>query len=530
MKITFIKYATIFLLLVVSLAGCENLEDTYSDYRGDGPERYLSAIYDLKGNPQWKSVLLTWNLKPDPGRTAIMVKWTKDKQSDSVLIDKESTSYLVEELINYEYEFSVNAVEEVDGKVTKRSLGDPVNVCPYTNESEEVMLFGRMVNKQFNVADKQLFVSFDEWVDGLIELKIGYFEKGDATEKFWSCKSDEVENRLPKGKLCGLIGEDIDFSKEIKVYRKGVIKEFGDMELDLEPVVLYFDLPVFESDFAQEVRQALDLNGEIKWGDIENVTALHINYDQVSLVDVLLFKNLKEIYLGRERYLATGTEDEVRSTLEPTKVELSIEALRVAAEELGVKIYHYGKHYFDEVPDFFILKNAHSEVPALDLLNTADWDITVEPGDALGFDSGLKNLLKDDNSYWLPQPKILLREHVIEIDMKQERSISGFKIVQAPDFGDKNIYRPGEVKIEVETAPGLGVWEPVTFHEKKTLGAGKGETTIVYLNKDKGVKNAQKVRFKISDNFYKNQWNYDLNTYSNYYNVVLSTIMVINGN
>lgn len=88
MKELFFKYAVILVLLAGYLTGCEKLEDTYSKHTGDGPEQYLTKIYDLKGEPKWLSVLLTWNLKLDPGRTAIMVEWTDDEKTDSVIIDR----------------------------------------------------------------------------------------------------------------------------------------------------------------------------------------------------------------------------------------------------------------------------------------------------------------------------------------------------------------------------------------------------------------------------------------------------------
>ena len=525
MKELFFKYAVILVLLAGYLTGCEKLEDTYSKHTGDGPEQYLTKIYDLKGEPKWLSVLLTWNLKLDPGRTAIMVEWTDDEKTDSVIIDRDSESYLVEGLKNYEYTFRVSAIEQKEGEIIKQSLGDPVYVRPYTSASEELLLFTRVVNKQFQVADKYLFVAFDEWADNLIAFKIGYFEKGSETEQFWEVGPEDRENSWPKGKSYALIGENIDFTKPVKVYRKGKIAILDDMILDLDPIELSFNVPSFESDFAADVRNRLDLLGEIKQDDIKNVEILDIDYDQISLIDVLHFPNLKELHLGRNRYLALGTEDRVRSSL--SNKELSIGALNVIAEKLGVKIYHYGNHYFDVVPDFFTEKNKLSEQPMLAFMDATNWDISVSPADALGYDSGAKNLLVDNDSYWLPQPTTQIRTHVIEIDMKQEETIAGFKIVQTKDFGDPDASRPETLSIEVET--GSGQWATATFSKSTTLGNGEGETTIVYLNKDKGTKTVQKIRITVSDDFYKQGYDSSWN-WVDFYNVTLSSIMVIKGN
>lgn len=41
-----------------------------------------------------------------------MVEWTDDEKTDSVIIDRESESYLVEGLKNYEYTFKVCATRK----------------------------------------------------------------------------------------------------------------------------------------------------------------------------------------------------------------------------------------------------------------------------------------------------------------------------------------------------------------------------------------------------------------------------------
>ena len=281
----------LFLLFVGFMTSCEKLEDTYSEYRGDGPIQYLTKIYNLTASPQWLSVELNWELKLDPGRTAIMIKWTDDEKSDSVLIDKESTSYVVKNLKNYEYSFNVYAVEKNDEQIVKYSLGDPVYARPYTYESDELLLFTRVVNKSFKVADKSIFVVFEEWADNLISFKIGYYEKNNNTEQFWNVNPEDKIGHFPFGKACAMIGTNIDFSKPINVYRTGRIAFVDDMELELNPIELFFNVPSFDSNFAAEVRSQFDLQGEIQQTDINDITSLCIDYDQISLADVLHFPN-----------------------------------------------------------------------------------------------------------------------------------------------------------------------------------------------------------------------------------------------
>lgn len=523
MRGLFLKYAMILVLLAGLMASCgESLEDTYSDYTGDGPEQYLTKIYDLQGTPRWMSVSLTWNLKLDPGRTAILVEWTDDEKTDSVIIDRNSTSYTVEGLKNYEYELGVYAIEQAEnGEIIKRSIGDPVYVRPYSYASDELILFSRVVRKQFNVADKQLFVTFEEWMDNLISFKIGYYEKNNPTEQFWEANPEDRIGNYPNGQPYALIGTDVDFSQSIKVYRTGKIAVVGDLVLEMEPVYLYFELPTFESDFAVEVRNKLDLFGEIQKADIADVEVLEIDYDQVSLADILHFQNLKELHLGRNRILAAGTESTYRSTL--TDQAVSEAALRVA-KEAGVKIYHYGNHYFNTVPDFFAEKNLVAVAPTLTFLDPSDWSISVTPRDLMEYNSGLENLLVDDATYWLPQSSASVREHVIEIDFGKEESIAGFKIAQANIA--TAIQCPEQIRIEMQLS--IGQWVAAAYQENTTLGTGKGETTVVYLDKNKASKKCSKIRLRVSDLFfekgYDSSWNY-----IDFYNIALGSFMVIEG-
>ena len=55
------------LFVFFALAGCDDLEDTYSDYAGDGQIRYLTKCSDVKIVPGWeklnmngKIVLIPW--------------------------------------------------------------------------------------------------------------------------------------------------------------------------------------------------------------------------------------------------------------------------------------------------------------------------------------------------------------------------------------------------------------------------------------------------------------------------------------
>lgn len=66
----------LFILFAVCLAiGCEDLEDTYSDYAGDGAIRYLGSAENLSIHPGWKRLLVKWTNSVDPAIDHIKLQW-----------------------------------------------------------------------------------------------------------------------------------------------------------------------------------------------------------------------------------------------------------------------------------------------------------------------------------------------------------------------------------------------------------------------------------------------------------------------
>ena len=60
------------------MVSCESLEDTYKDYAGDGPIRYLGKCMDLTVQPGWNRLIVSWTNSADPVIDKIKVTWSKD--------------------------------------------------------------------------------------------------------------------------------------------------------------------------------------------------------------------------------------------------------------------------------------------------------------------------------------------------------------------------------------------------------------------------------------------------------------------
>ena len=61
------------LLPLLIFGGCESLEDTYKDYAGDGPIRYLVKCDDLDVKAGWNRLVVSWKSVDDP----IIDKWDR---------------------------------------------------------------------------------------------------------------------------------------------------------------------------------------------------------------------------------------------------------------------------------------------------------------------------------------------------------------------------------------------------------------------------------------------------------------------
>ena len=71
------KKIYLWLLLPLSIfGGCESLEDTYKDYAGDGPIRYLVKCDDLDVKAGWNRLVVSWKSVDDPIIDKVKVSWT----------------------------------------------------------------------------------------------------------------------------------------------------------------------------------------------------------------------------------------------------------------------------------------------------------------------------------------------------------------------------------------------------------------------------------------------------------------------
>ncbi|MFI1772274.1 DUF4998 domain-containing protein [Thalassobellus citreus] len=498
-------YAILPLFLVSLFFSCESLEDTYSDYSGDGPIRYLSKVYNVEGIAGWEEVTLKWENKTDVARDAILIEWKDDNVTMDTIIDKNATSCVIPGLENYEYSFSISSISyEEDNTIAGSSLKTTIYERPYTYEHEELSAFTRVVVKQFKVGNENLLLFFDSWKDNLLSVEIGYYKTNETTETRLELSKEFLESKYwPNGNKYLLISE-IDLTKDVNVYRTGTIESIKDNDpdfsIEFSTITLNLDVLAFNSDFQAQVQNFLNVS-ELDASTISEVETLEFDQDLTSLEDLLYFPNLKTVYLGKNRYLSPDYVYDFLAQSTLKEKELSLAALSVAHDVLELDVQQYNDHYFEfyEAPEWFV-RLENPTLPMLDFYEvTALWSHVVTPADQVGYDSFSSSLFDGDSySDWNPLVGDDLRVHRIEIDLGEEVDIRGFTVVQSL-FADSSIL-PTSIKIEI--AESGGQYQLVASKEEIPLGDSNGETTLIYLNKTQETQKVRRIRFYLTDKDY----------------------------
>ena len=106
------KYLVGWWMLLALLASCnESLEDTYSDYAGDGKIRYVAKCTEVHATPGWERLLVEWINGTDATVDKIKVIWSCEDLKDSVLLPSTAESYELKNLTNGTYRFDVSAID-----------------------------------------------------------------------------------------------------------------------------------------------------------------------------------------------------------------------------------------------------------------------------------------------------------------------------------------------------------------------------------------------------------------------------------
>lgn len=480
----------IYLLLGVvflSLIGCqESLEDTYSDFTGDGPVRYVGMCTGVSVESGWKRLTVRWENSLDPNIVNNKITCISDTREFDTLVSAAATECVIHGLEDASYEVKVQSVDD------KGNLSLTTNEVrfgrPYTDTHEEVLGFTRGILKHFFVGNN-LVLFYGTWNENIDRFWLEYTrtdgEKGD----------DYVLDQEEFAKGYALL-EGVDTGKPIVLHRKGRLADCPDV-IPFPDYTLTGE-PVLRSDFKQAM---LERYGETEFkSEFMNRGELELDYNLVSMEDILSFPKLEKLVLGKNRYM-TGDRKTNSSELDASKMELNLFCLQVARNVLGLQIDRYNEHYFpvgtEEVED----KNDENleDLEKVKILDTEGWTVKCLPA----VPEFSENVLLDDNAdtYWNPLAEQSARSFELTIDMGKKLKLDGLKMQQA-NVGGLNInFLPESMTIRVS---GDGyTWTNPTYVENSTLGNAPGEITLIRFDRQLEVRY---VRVEISEKRFNNSF------------------------
>ena len=460
------KYIGLFFVMLVAVS-CDSLEDTYKDYAGDGPIRYIGKCTDLDVKPGWNRLTVSWTNSPDPIIDKILVTWSKDNDVRECVLDRGVSEYDITGVDDGNYEITVCSVDK-DGNT---SLKSTIYGRPYTPAHEMVQSFTRVVSNHYFIKNR-LVLLFQGWEDNVTEAHLTY------------TKTDGTPGRLDLDralvdKLYYLLPDAIDSTKPVELYRSGHIVGCND-EIVFDSATLE-NVRLFNADFKQEMKRQLGFDEDIPDSWADSVEEIYFDRTIGNLSDLLYLTNLKKVVLGKHRYIRDEMVDDTSKSqskiYDPALSDFVLATLHELNPDFIVE--RYNKHYSSLATGSYIREMGQTSVPAYDYINLSGLRFTSDPEDTGGYLSYLENLTDNDiDTSWEPAGTRELTTYNLTVNLGQMRTLHGLKLVQTYFTNiNKRSWCPSMLRVFV--SDDNETWRIPTYVEEIELGDSTGEINIV---------------------------------------------------
>lgn len=489
------KYILNLFAATALFASCnESLEDTYSDYAGDGKIRYVARCMDLRVTPGWHRLKVTWVNGTDAMIDKIKIRWSSEDLKDSTLLPGTSTSFELKNVTDGNYRFDVYAMDSIGNL----SLRETVSGRPYTRDHEVMLAFTRGIVKSYFLDNKMIFFS-DQWNKNIEEMYLKYKTPEGKTERY------TFEEGKSYNTLVTIENVSMNPKDTIYLFRKGRLEDCLDIvEFDSLAVSRKKNFSGFVHAIKRRYGYSMDSDSDaVKFEKfVEEVETLDFDYDIETFEDVLHCPNLKLLRFCPNRYLDQVNKFVSEATTSKLlgSPEKSVTVLKKANELLGMTIECYGGRYnpylepYECGIDDFWEKPMDMETWEEGYPSLPDDLVYLEKEDFKEYDNGyrilctpkdihakLDDLLDDDyTTIWVTTASSRMRTHELRMELNEETEINGVKVVQALYFpwgdGDAAIV---PAAITAQTSLDGTNWEDVTFLSSNDLGRDSGETTLL---------------------------------------------------
>lgn len=517
------------MLAALFVVGCEDLEDTYSEYAGDGMIRYVGKNSDLTVDPGWYRLKVKWKDNLDAAIAKVKITYQAETDAEPTVIyvePKDITesanlmdSIYLENLSDAVYTINVSnvSVDSVESMVTT------AYARPYTESHEDLRSFSRGIINFYPIDNRKMVVYIDEENSNIKKMVLNFYDM-EGNKHEWDIR-DKMRNAWGAVDLITMFllpeeeGVNIDFTKPLTIDRRGLLDGCIDT-ITFVPDTLDMSERVWSAGFTRWLTNEFGANYTEE--DINSVTRIELDYDLVTMRDLFYFPNLKEVVLGKNRYIEERFANVNPSTTDEYTALLTLQFLR---DTRGVTTERYNDQYFGEFYGYkwtellagyeidadLITEMGNSNmdnIPAITPLDTTGWEITCSDTLYNGYKSNGAGYLLDGRVDTYFEPGLTGSATVIEVefDMKETRTLNGIKVVQptttldpddsgtSAEFETFMSYLLQSVKVEV-SADGY-TWEDATHEDGGiTIGNAPGEITFIELPEPKQV---QYIRFTVA--------------------------------
>ena len=489
-------------ILFIFIVSCsESLEDTYSDYSGDGKIRYVGKCSDMSIKAGWCRLQVNWKNSTDAVIDKIKVSWEAEEVLHDTLLPRDATFCDIKNLTDAVYRVDVCAVD-VNGK---ESLAITDYARPYSYEHEAVRSFSRVISKYYYLDDNLVYY-IDNWNDSIVEAKICYTNSNSGAKEEFILTKEEASKGL-------LRLENVNCQKPITIARSGRLDGCSDL-INFADYTLTNER-IYSSDFKLLVQIKYGLKNENEEQKrifdhfVDTVKVLEFDYDIASFEDLFYCSKLEKIILGKNRYLSLQNPNKVDISVCANE-ERSLECLDLLNDVRGVVIERYNEHYFDKTRSYFV-EMGNPQLPILNYLASNDIEsiqnLTM-PEDSEETQE-LRNLLDNNPStWWEPSVATSPRTYEIVLTLKQPQVVKGVKIVQRlyrPTSSSQKYYVSDKVVIEV-SADNVN-WESISYAKENEIGIGSGEVTLIPMVKPVKVKY---IKVTLSDKMHGSSLNFNM--------------------
>lgn len=521
-------YYLICILAVWTIAGCEDLEDTYDEFTGNGRIRYLGKCSNVEVLPGWKRIRVVWKNNIDAAAKYTKITWQSELDSlpfvqiverDDVNIgtDLMDTLYL-ENLQDALYTVSVSNVIEED---SVESIVETQFVRPYSETHEALRAFTRGISNFYCLEDKMVVV-LDEDNENLDKMELHFFDKNNQ-KHIWDIRKGMVDSIQQEGTnvmrnymqlLPAEENINIDFSKPMSIFRVGHLPECLD-EITFKPEILPLDeISLYASTIAW-----LTKNYGQDWETSDALTQIEtveLDYDMTTFQDLLYFPNLKKVILGKNRFMINGHTNENLSETDTYKSLMTLQFLKDTRP--GFTVERYNNHYFDEEIKSILEQSGKIDVnlitqyddganltfmPQVEPLAATNWDVVCSDENFSNYkENGAGWLLDGDaTTYFEPGQTLGATVFEVKIDMKEAHILHGFKISQ-PDVSTATKLEYLLSSLQIEVSENGYEWMPAT-HEKGgvTIGDALGEITFIQIPEELQSRHIRYIRLTMANRY-----------------------------